>query len=87
MNHLGYQLYLSAFPVHHASECKVEMTAPVSCQIEPGAGPACESSFTVSFYIPEEHQADPPKPSDPDIFIENRKEVTVFVRYVCDEGS
>ncbi len=63
------------------------MTAPVSCQIEPGAGPACESSFTVSFYIPEEHQADPPKPTDLDVFIENRKEVTVFVRYVCDEGS
>ncbi len=70
----------------HVSECKVEMTAPVSCMIEPGAGPACESTFTVSFYIPEEHQADPPKPTDSDVFIENKKEVTVFVRYVCDEG-
>lgn len=58
------------------------MTSPVSCLIEPGAGPACESTFTISFFIPEEHQADPPKPTDADAFIENRKELTVFVRYM-----
>ncbi|XP_065112894.1 heme-binding protein 2 [Paramisgurnus dabryanus] len=61
-------------------KCSVEMTAPVSCKIEPGAGPACESTFTVSFYIPEEHQTDPPTPSDADVFIENRPEFTAFVR-------
>ncbi|KPP67651.1 SOUL1 protein-like [Scleropages formosus] len=59
---------------------KVEMTAPVTCLVDPGAGPACESTFTVSFYIPEKHQADPPKPTDPEVFIENRKEFTAFVR-------
>ncbi|XP_061097549.1 heme-binding protein 2 isoform X1 [Conger conger] len=58
---------------------KVEMTAPVTCLVDPGAGPACETTFTVSFYLPEEHQADPPKPTDPDLFIEDRKEHTVFV--------
>lgn len=62
------------------SEEKVEMTAPVTCLVDPGAGPACETTFTVSFYIPEEHQADPPLPSDPEVFLENRKEFTVFVR-------
>ncbi|XP_036406344.1 heme-binding protein 2 [Megalops cyprinoides] len=59
---------------------KVEMTAPVTCLVDPGAGPACESTFTVSFFIPEQHQAAPPKPTDPDVFIENRKEFTAFVR-------
>ncbi|KAJ8270518.1 hypothetical protein GJAV_G00115870 [Gymnothorax javanicus] len=59
---------------------KVEMTAPVTCLVEPGAGPACESTFTVSFYVPEQHQDDPPKPTDPEVFIEHRKEHTVFVR-------
>ncbi|KAJ8410193.1 hypothetical protein AAFF_G00201740 [Aldrovandia affinis] len=59
---------------------KVEMTAPVTCLVSPGAGPACESTFTVSFYVPEQHQAAPPKPSDPDVYIEDRKELTVFVR-------
>lgn len=62
------------------NKAKVEMTAPVSCYVEPGAGPTCESKFTVSFYIPEEHQATPPEPSDPDVFIEERKEFTAYVR-------
>lgn len=62
------------------AEVKVEMTAPVTCHVNPGAGPACESQFTVSFYIPEEHQANPPEPSDAEVFIEDRKELTVYVR-------
>ncbi|CAL1586465.1 unnamed protein product [Knipowitschia caucasica] len=61
-------------------KAKVEMTAPVSCLVEPGAGPACESKFTVSFFIPAEHQAAPPEPTDPDVFIEHRKEFTAYVR-------
>lgn len=64
------------------SEVKVDMTSPVTCLINPGEGPSCESSFTVSFYLPEEHHSDPPKPSIPEIFVENRKEFTVFVRYL-----
>lgn len=59
---------------------KVEMTAPVTGFVEPGAGPACESTFTVSFYIPEEHQENPPPPSDPDVFIEHRPQFTAYVR-------
>ncbi|KAL2082168.1 hypothetical protein ACEWY4_021986 [Coilia grayii] len=59
---------------------KVDMTAPVTCRIEPGVGPECESTFTVSFFIPQQNQADPPKPTSPNIFIENRPELTVFVR-------
>lgn len=63
------------------------MTAPVTCLVDPGAGPICETTFTTSFYIPEEHQADPVKPSDPDVFIEQRPELTVFVRYVIIKSS
>ncbi|XP_053193144.1 heme-binding protein 2 [Scomber japonicus] len=62
------------------NKAKVEMTAPVTCRVEPGAGPACESKFTISFYIPEEHQENPPEPSDSDVFVEHRKEMTVYVR-------
>ena len=63
-------------------DVKVEMTAPVSCLVNPGAGPACETSFTVSFFIPEEHQADPPRPTDlENIFVESRKPFTAYVRY------
>ena len=28
------------------------MTAPVATKVDPGAGPNCENTFTVSFYIP-----------------------------------
>lgn len=63
-----------------SSEVKVDMTAPVTCRVEPGDGPACESRFTVSFYVPREHQASPPEPSDPEVFVEQRKEFTAYVR-------
>ncbi|XP_043702609.1 heme-binding protein 2 [Telopea speciosissima] len=39
---------------------KIEMTAPVITQVSPSDGPFCASSFTVSFYLPIENQADPP---------------------------
>ncbi|GMH24240.1 hypothetical protein Nepgr_026083 [Nepenthes gracilis] len=39
---------------------KIEMTAPVLTQITPSDGPFCESSFVVSFYVPEANQANPP---------------------------
>ncbi|KAJ4842398.1 hypothetical protein Tsubulata_000949 [Turnera subulata] len=38
----------------------IEMTSPVITQISPSDGPFCESSFTVSFYVPKENQANPP---------------------------
>ncbi|XP_046356126.2 heme-binding protein 2-like isoform X1 [Haliotis rufescens] len=59
---------------------KVEMTAPVATQVVPGAGPNCESTFTVSFYIPSEHQADPPKPTNPDVFISDCPETKIAVK-------
>ncbi|XP_061742056.1 heme-binding protein 2 isoform X2 [Nerophis ophidion] len=62
------------------STVQVEMTAPVTGHVDPGAGPTCESHFTVSFFIPVKHQANPPEPSDPDVFVEHRKEFTVYVR-------
>ncbi|XP_056422633.1 heme-binding protein 2 [Hyla sarda] len=59
---------------------KVEMTAPVTTYIEPGAGPACESTITVSFYIPPEHQENPPKPTESNVFVTERPQMTVYVR-------
>ncbi|KAJ6660202.1 hypothetical protein lerEdw1_018129 [Lerista edwardsae] len=59
---------------------KIDMTAPVTCFVQPGAGPFCESTTTVAFYLPPQHQANPPKPSEADIFIETRPAITVYVR-------
>lgn len=48
---------------------KVDMTAPVTVRITPGQGPACDDLYVISFYIPEAHQADPPVPTNPDVFL------------------
>ncbi|KAG8510852.1 Heme-binding protein 2, partial [Galemys pyrenaicus] len=61
-------------------EMKIKMTAPVTSYVEPGSGPFSQSTVTVSLYIPCEQQPDPPRPSESDVFIEDRAEMTVFVR-------
>ncbi|XP_062585678.1 heme-binding protein 2-like isoform X2 [Saccostrea cucullata] len=61
-------------------EMKIDMTAPVSTKVEPGAGPNCESTFTVSFFIPPEHQENPPQPKNPNVFIEERPEFEAYVK-------
>ncbi|XP_068933369.1 heme-binding protein 2 isoform X3 [Petaurus breviceps papuanus] len=61
-------------------EVKIKMTTPVTSYVEPGSGPFCQSTITISLYIPAEHQSDPPKPSESDVFIEDRAAMTVFVR-------
>lgn len=76
----GFKRLFRFIQGNNQNKAKVEMTAPVSCLVDPGAGPACETTFTVSFYIPEEHQANPPQPSDADVFLENRKQFTAYVR-------
>ncbi|XP_026175105.1 heme-binding protein 2 [Mastacembelus armatus] len=76
----GFRKLFSYIQGSNKGNVKVEMTAPVTCRVDPGAGPTCESQFTVSFYIPEEHQDSPPEPSDPDVFVEQRKEFTAYVR-------
>uniref|UniRef100_A0A0D6QVY1 Heme-binding protein 2 n=1 Tax=Araucaria cunninghamii TaxID=56994 RepID=A0A0D6QVY1_ARACU len=40
---------------------EIPMTAPVLTDIFPSRGPFCESSFVVSFYVPESFQESPPK--------------------------
>ncbi|XP_070782102.1 heme-binding protein 2 [Enoplosus armatus] len=76
----GFRRLFSYIQGNNHNKVKVDMTAPVTCRVDPGAGPACESQFTVSFFIPEEHQDNPPEPSDPEVFVEYRKEFTAYVR-------
>ncbi|XP_001370288.1 heme-binding protein 2 [Monodelphis domestica] len=61
-------------------EIKIKMTTPVTSYVEPGSGPFCQSTITISLCIPAEQQSDPPKPSESDVFIEDRAAMTVFVR-------
>ncbi|XP_072265060.1 heme-binding protein 2 [Pyxicephalus adspersus] len=76
----GFMRLFSYIQGNNEKKVKVEMTAPVTTYIQPGAGPACESTVTVSFFIPSENQNDPPTPSDSNVFITERPEITVYVR-------
>jgi hypothetical protein len=62
------------------TEKKIDMTVPVTTKVEPGAGPNCESSFTVSFFIPPEYQENPLQPKNPKVFIEERPGFEAYVR-------
>jgi hypothetical protein len=48
--------------------------------VEPGPGPFSKSTITISLCIPSAQQSDPPRPSESGVCIENRAEMTVFVR-------
>ena len=51
------------------------MTVPVTMRIQEGS-----DTITMSFFIPFEHQANPPTPSSEDVFISEVPEHEVFVR-------
>ncbi|VDI73994.1 Hypothetical predicted protein [Mytilus galloprovincialis] len=76
----GFQRLFKYITGTNENNQKIDMTAPVSTKILPGAGPNCENTFTTSFYIPPEHQDNPPKPTNPDVFIEDRPAMDVYVK-------
>uniref|UniRef100_A0A8C5QFX2 Heme-binding protein 1 n=2 Tax=Leptobrachium leishanense TaxID=445787 RepID=A0A8C5QFX2_9ANUR len=76
----GFMRLFNYIQGNNEKKVKIDMTVPVTTFIQPGEGPACESSLTMSFFIPNEHQEEPPKPSDVNVFIEERPQMTVYVR-------
>ncbi|CAN9507443.1 unnamed protein product [Ophioblennius macclurei] len=72
----GFMRLFNYIQGKNETKAKVDMTAPVACHVEPETGP----TVTVSFYIPQEHQENPPEPSDPTVFVEQKGEFTVYVR-------
>ncbi|XP_059556452.1 heme-binding protein 2 isoform X3 [Myotis daubentonii] len=78
----GFTRLTSYVQGKNEKEMKIKMTAPVMSYVEPGSGPFSESTITISLYIPSEQQSDPPRPSESDVFIEDRAAMTVFVRLI-----
>ena len=57
----------------------IDMTTPVSTKWqEDGFHEEC-------FYLNQEHQANPPKPNSPNVYIVVRPAMTVFTRFVIKE--
>jgi len=65
----------------NARDESISMTVPVSTQVSRDA-----SSRTITqrmcFYIGQVHQANPPQPTNTEVFIENRQPMTIFTRQV-----
>ena len=59
----------------------ISMTTPVLTHVQPGLGPNCNTTFTVSFFVPFEYQTTegPPKPTSEDVFIESIGPLNVAV--------
>ncbi|XP_046548673.1 heme-binding protein 2-like [Haliotis rubra] len=56
---------------------KIDMTAPVIIKIIPGPGPACESNFTMSFFVARDN---PPRPTDPKVSLQRFPSFRAYVR-------
>jgi hypothetical protein len=77
----GFMKLFSYISGANAVSTKIDMTVPVLTKVEPGQGPTCNSTFTVSFYNPCKYQGSTaaPKPSDPLSFINNMPAMDVYV--------
>ena len=85
----GFNRLFDYITGHNVDNTIIDMTAPVAVQVIPGAGPFCQSTFIVSFFVPTLYQspnAAPPAPTNPDVFVETLPEtikaVYMFPGYV-----
>jgi len=76
----GFMKLFSYISGENDAGVKIDMTAPVSNRVIPGQGPTCESNFTISFYVPSQHQDSPPTPTNPDVFLTDFPERRIYVR-------
>ncbi|XP_066977306.1 heme-binding protein 1-like [Macrobrachium rosenbergii] len=58
----------------------IPMTVPVTTEYT--HGDSGTNTYTMCFFIGEDHQADPPKPEDETVFIEDRPALTIYTRTV-----
>jgi len=58
---------------------KIAMTCPVLIKVKPGAGPACESDFTMSFFLPPREEPYP-KPADEAVYHSELPAMKVYIR-------
>lgn len=67
----GFDRLFSYISGANEAQKSIEMTAPVLVKVEPGQGPNCNTTFTVSFFVPFEYQppnSPPPAPTSQDVF-------------------
>lgn len=75
----GFNLVADYISGANSAQKKIPMALPVAVKITPGQGPACDSSFTVLFFIPFSYQANTPTPTNPNVTIVELPSLTVYV--------
>jgi hypothetical protein len=86
---IGFNRLFDYIAGANADGIAIPMTAPVATQVIPGAGPFCESTFIISFFVPDMYQTPnppPPTPTDDTVFVETLpqtvKAVYMFPGYI-----
>ena len=75
----GFRKLFKYITGNNSTKTKVPMAVPVATKIVPGQGPACESNFTVMFFVPFSRQENTPPPSDQSLSIINLPAMTAYV--------
>ena len=76
---IGYKKLDAYWNGENKEGMKLEMTTPVATKIVPSQGPACESTFTILFFVPFTNQAKTPEPTDNDIVNVNFPAIKAYV--------
>lgn len=71
-NNIGFNRLFDYISGANDQSITIDMTTPVLNYIQPPAGPNCNTTFTVSFYVPYKYQtaAGPPKPTAANVYIQ-----------------
>ena len=79
-DNIGFNRLFDYISGANAAKAAIDMTTPVLMKVTPGAGPNCNSTFIVSFYVPNKYQqSGPPAPTNPDVFIQTISPLSVAV--------
>ena len=61
----------------NVSKVKIDMTVPVATDVVKRSK---KTQWTMLFFVPYEHQASPPKPTNPEVFIFRQPKTCVYVK-------
>ena len=77
----GFSILFDYISGANSESMTIDMTTPVLIKVQPGQGPNCNSTFTVSFYVPYKYQTaeGPPAPTDKRVYIQEIPDLYVGV--------
>ena len=75
----GFKRLFQYIEGKNQDKIKIPMASPVATKIVPGQGPACDSNFTVLFFVPFAYQRNTPIPTNPELAIVDLPAITVYV--------